>query len=86
MPIFRTRSGDGERHRAKRKEQVERCLEGLKVEGLVEKIRNGSWKITDQGRTHLDDPDIDQALQDAADQVAVDAQAAADAVEGISNE
>ena len=86
LPIFRTRSGDGERHRAKRKEQVERCLEGLKVDGLVEKRRNGSWKITDQGRAHLDDPDIDQALQDAADQVAVDAQAAADAVEGISNE
>ena len=84
-PIFRSRWG-GVLPPDKRREQVERCLEGLKVEGLVEKIRNGSWKITDQGRTHLDDPNIDQALQDAADQVAVDAQAAADAVEGISNE
>jgi len=74
-PIFRSRWG-GVLPPDKRREQVERCLEGLKVEGLVEKIRNGSWKITDQGRTHLDDPNIDQALQDAADQVAVDAQAA----------
>lgn len=84
-PIFRSRCG-GVLPPDKRREQVERCLEGLKADGLGEKIRNGSWKITDQGRTHLDDPKIDQALQDAADQVAVDAQAAADAVEGISNE
>ena len=53
-PIFRTRFGDGERRPAKRKEQVERCLEGLRdgLEGLgggglVEKLPNGSWKIPD---------------------------------------
>ena len=52
-PIFRTRYGDGERRPAQRKEQVERCLESLKADGLVEVLRNGSWKITDQGKAHL---------------------------------
>ncbi len=52
-PIFRTRYGDGERRPAQRKEQVERCLESLKADGLVEVLRNGSWKITDQGKKHL---------------------------------
>ena len=32
--------------------------------GLVRKLRNGSWELTDQGRTHLDDLDIDQVLDD----------------------
>ena len=52
-PIFRTRYGDGKRRPAQRKEQVERCLESLKADGLVEVLRNGSWKITDQGKKHL---------------------------------
>ena len=52
-PIFRTRYGDGKRRPAQRKEQVERCLESLKADGLVEVLRNGSWKITDQGKAHL---------------------------------
>ena len=54
LPIFRTRNGNGERHPTKRKEQVERCLEGLEVDGLVRKLRNGFWEITEQGNTHLE--------------------------------
>ena len=51
-PIFRTRNGDGERHPTKRKEQVERCLKSLEADGLVRKLRNGSWKLTPQDDTH----------------------------------
>lgn len=51
-PIFRTRNGDGERRPAKRKEQVERCLKSLKADGLVRKLRNGSWELTPQDDTH----------------------------------
>jgi hypothetical protein len=51
-PIFRTRTGDGGRRPAQRKEQVERCLESLKADGLVRKLRNGSWELTPQDDTH----------------------------------
>ena len=54
LPIFRTRCGDAERRPAQRKEQVERCLESLKADGLVRKLRNGSWELTPQDDTHLE--------------------------------
>jgi len=53
-PIFRTRYGDGKRRPDQLAEQAERCLEGLEAAGLVEELRNGSWKITDQGQKHLE--------------------------------
>ena len=53
-PIFRTRTGKGKRRKNRLAEQAERCLEGLEADGLVEELRNGSWKITDQGQKHLE--------------------------------